>query len=93
MELELRLNSSVLCRSAEIYFPLYFFLFIQIGFVKVFDFRFLMDLHVLGCVKHDLTISRKCLSVCLCFCASVCLCVYDKNFVASVARELMNRIS
>ena len=31
---------------------------------------------------------KMCLSVCL-----VCLCVCDKNFVASVARELMNKIS
>ena len=40
-----------------------------------------MDLHVLGCPEHDLTIFGK------------CLCVCDKNFVANVARELMNRIS
>ena len=33
------------------------------------------------------------MSVCLSVCVSVCLCVCDKNFVASVARELMNRIS
>ena len=50
-------------------------------FVKNFDFRFLMNLHVLGCLEHDLTISRKYLSVC------------DKNFVKSVTRELMRRIS
>ena len=31
-----------------------------------FNFRFLMDLHVLGCPEHDLTISGKCQSVCLC---------------------------
>ena len=47
------------------------------GFAKVSDFRFLMDLHVLGCPEHDLT-------------TSVCLCVFDKNFVASVAREHAN---
>ena len=41
-----------------------------------------MDLQVLGCPEHDLTIS-----------GNVCLSVYDKNFVASEARELMNRIS
>ena len=57
--------------------------------MKIFDFRFLMDLHILGCPEHDLTISGKCLSVC----ESVCLCVCDKNFVASVAQELMNRVS
>ena len=53
--------------------------------MQIFDFRFLMDLHVLGCPEHDLTIFGKCLSACLCVC--------DKNFVASVARELNNRIS
>ena len=65
--------------------------------MQIFDLRFLMDLHVLGCPEHDLTIFAKCLSVCLsvclCVCMCVCLCVCDKNFVASVARELMNRIS
>ena len=55
--------------------------------MQIFDFRFLLDLHVLGCPEQDLTISGKCLPVCL----SACLC--DKNFVASVAREQMNRIS
>ena len=42
-----------------------------------------MDLHVLGYPEHDLTISGKCLSV----------CVWDKNCVASEARELIRRIS
>ena len=50
-----------------------------------FLFLILMDLHVLGCPEHDFTMPGKCLSVCVCVC--------DKNFVASVARELMNRIS
>ena len=40
-----------------------------------------MDLHILGGPHHDLAISRK------------CLCVCDTNFVASVARELMHKIS
>ena len=31
--------------------------------MQIFDFRFLMDLYVLGCPEHDLTISGKCLSV------------------------------
>ena len=57
----------------------------RIGFVQIFDFRFLMDLHVLGCPEHDLTIFGKCLSV--------CLTVWDKNFVTSVAQELKHRIS
>ena len=66
---------------------LFTFLYIEeesTGFVQIFDFRFLMDLHVLGCPEHDFIISGKCLSVCLCVC--------DKNFVASVAWELMHRI-
>ena len=58
--------------------------------MKILDFRFLMDLHVLGCPEHDLTIFRKCLSVCLCVCMSVCLCVCDKNFVDIVSQELMH---
>ena len=56
-----------------------------IGFLQIFDFRLLMDLHDLGCPEHNLTISRKCLFV--------YLCVHDKNFVANVARELNHRIS
>ena len=40
-----------------------------------------MDLHNLGWFEHDLTVSGKCLSVC------------DKNFVASVDRELKHGIS
>ena len=38
-------------------------------------------------IAHHLTISGKCMSLCL----SVCVC--DKNFEANVAPELMNRIS
>ena len=53
----------------------------SVGFVQIFDFRFLMDWHVLGCPEHDCTILGKCLSVC------------DKNFVGSVAQELLNKIS
>ena len=37
----------------------------SIGFMKIFNFRFLKDLYVLGCPEHDLTISGKCLSVCV----------------------------
>ena len=37
----------------------------SIGFVQIFDFRLLMDLHVLGCPEYDLTISGKYLSVCV----------------------------
>ena len=43
-----------------------------------------MDLKVLGCPDHDLTISGKSLPICLCVC--------DKNFVATVAQELMNNV-
>ena len=57
----------------------------NIGFVQIFDFRFLMDLHFFGWPDHDLTISGKC----LCFCLDVCLCVCDKNFVLTLARQLM----
>ena len=32
---------------------------------KNFDFRLLTDLHFLVCPEHDLTIFRKCLSVCM----------------------------
>ena len=35
------------------------------GFVQILDFRFLMDLRFLGCTEHDLTISEKCLCVCM----------------------------
>ena len=37
----------------------------SIGFAKIFHFQFSMDLHVLRCPEHDMTIFRKCLSVCL----------------------------
>ena len=39
-----------------------------------------MGLQALECPERHLTISGKCLSV--------CLCAYDKTFVVSVAREL-----
>ena len=58
----------------------------NIGFVKIFDIRFLIDLYILGCPEHDMTISAK-------VCLSVFLRVSEKHFVASVAQELMNRIS
>ena len=54
------------------------------SFMKILNFRFLMDLHVLGCPEHDLTISGKCLSVCWCVC--------DQNFAENVAQELIDRI-
>ena len=57
----------------------------KIWFRENFRLPFLINLHVLGCPEHEVNISGKCLSVCLCVC--------DKYFVASVARERMNRIS
>ena len=42
--------------------------------MKIFDFRCLMDLHVLGWPEHDLTIFRKCLSVCLWVCVYPFVC-------------------
>ena len=38
------------------------------SFRAIFDFRFLIDLHILGCPDHDMTISGKCLSVRLSVC-------------------------
>ena len=64
----------------------------RIDFVQIFDFRLLMDLHVLGRPEHELTISGKCLPVCVFVYGCVCLCVCDKNFVASIAQELIKRI-
>ena len=65
----------------------------SIGFVKIFDFRFLMDLHVLGCPEHEFTIFRKCLCVCVWMCVDVCVCgcvdVCNTNFVGTVTHELM----
>ena len=64
-------------------FSFYFFLYTKeenIGFAKVFDFRFSMDLHVLRYLEHDLTIFRKCVSVCLYY------------FVDTVSQELIGEI-
>ena len=64
----------------KFFFPFFLFLFFfmsieeTIGFVQIFDFWFLMDLHVLGCPEHDLTIFGKCLSDCVSVC--LCICVY-----------------
>ena len=38
----------------------------SIRVVKIFEFLFSMDLHILGCPEHKFTIFTKCLSVCLC---------------------------
>ena len=53
--------------------------------MQIFYFRFLMDLHVLGCPEHDLTIYTKCLSVYI----SVC----HANFVAPLVEKLMGEIA
>ena len=57
-------------------FPFYFLLYTReesTWFAKIVDFRFSMDLHVLRCPEHDLTIFRKCLSVCRSVCLSACI--------------------
>ena len=36
----------------------------SIGFLKIFDTLFLMNLHGLECPENDLTISGKCLLMC-----------------------------
>ena len=46
----------------------------SIGFIEIFDFHFLMDLHILGYPEHDLSVTGKCLSMCLCD----WLCVFNK---------------
>ena len=63
----------------------YFLLYTQesIGFTKIFHIRFSMDLHVLRCSEHDLTMFRKCLSVCLYACF--------QNILDTVYQELMCR--
>ena len=53
----------------------------SIGIVKIFDFRFLRYLHVLGCLEHDFTIFIKRLSAC------------DKNFVATLEHKIMGGIA
>ena len=54
------------------------FKWLEESLVSIKNFRFLVDLHTLGCF---VTIFRKCLQVC------------DKNFVKSVTRKLIDRIS
>ena len=54
--------------TMSIAFTFYFLLYgweDSIGFAKISNIRFWMDLHVLRCTKHDLIILRKCLSVCM----------------------------
>ena len=63
------------CAFLSLYFLL-FCLLKSIEISKIFDFRFLTDLYVLGCPEHNLTVSEKCLSVC------------DINFVAMVLQKL-----
>ena len=49
-----------------------------------FYFRFLMNLHVLGCVKQDFTTYTKCLSLSLSVCGT--------NVVAALSQKLMDGI-
>ena len=48
--------------------------------MKIFDFQFQTDLHVLGCPYHYFTIFTKSLSVC------------DTNIVAALAQKLIEFI-
>ena len=55
--------------------------------MKIFDFHFLIDLHVLGYSKHKFTTSGKYLCVCMClsmcvwqFCGKCSLRTNQKNF-------------
>ena len=50
----------------DFYFLLYSIEEKTIEIVKIFDLRFLTDLHVLGLPEHDFTVFTKCLSVCVC---------------------------
>ena len=58
-----------------------FFYIIEEIFVKVFDLRIFVDLHALGCPEHDVTMFRKCPSVC------------GKNFGVNIFQKLMHRFS
>ena len=52
------------------------------GIEKIFDFQFLMDLHILGFPEHDSL-----------FLQNVCLSVCDTNFVAMQVQKLMDGIA
>ena len=72
----------------SLFFFLYFLLCIleeSIGFAKIFDFWFSMNLYVLKCPEHDLTIFRKCLS-------AVCMHVDPQNFVDTLSQDLCAEI-
>ena len=51
--------------SDETFFFTFFYALKKKGNAKIFNIRFSMDLYVLRCPEHDLTIFRKCLSVCM----------------------------
>ena len=68
------------CAFLMICFRPYFFFFLSlssilieesISFVKIFDFQFLMDLHVLRCPEHDIFEYD-----CLCICVRHKLCTH-----------------
>ena len=72
-------------RAMQILHKIFTFFYInrrKCWFRANFRFPVLMDFD--GCPEHEWDIFGKCMSFCLCVC--------DKNFVASLARELMNRI-
>ena len=60
-------SSKIYLTKALIITTIFTFFYINrkknIVFIKSFDFWFLMDLHVIGCPGHDLSIAGKCLSV------------------------------
>ena len=49
--------------------------------MKILDFRFLTDLHVLGCLEHDFTLFTK------------CVCVCDTNLVTALEHKLIGRFA
>ena len=65
------LNLIILILSSIIYIT-------SILMKKIFDFRFLTDLHILGCPTFSLLLQNVCLSVC------------DTNFVAVLEQKLMD---
>ena len=82
--------------SKFIFLAAAFSVLVNTSYLCVFDwfrtnFRFLIDLQVLGRPEHDLNIYGKCLSIYVFVCIRLCVC--DKNFVASIAQELMHKMS
>lgn len=59
----------------------------SIWFVKAFDFRFLMELVILGCPEHTIWLRLGNVDL------SVWMCVSDIKFVDALTKELMHGIS